>query len=245
MDLNALLTADNADRTSPLDDDIVSYRLIKNPDTLAFEADLFGKKWFDYRMMTPMQATRLYIEAFATMYKRAISANVDVELAQVITPTTVESLFKRLSDKKHPKHTQAVSKFKTYWHGRQVADLVGMPYDLYVSKAMELRLRYWKQRHLPQPAQMYSDMIMDRMPQIWLEHQSQILLHGQHAVYLNQNYQGLAHQDDHHEWLLYQGQLRHHQPAVYAQFLTKDLISYEKLKSRIDPRYFERVCEFI
>src|SRR5690606_30212670 len=51
-------------RVSPIEDDILAYTLVTDKKLLDFELELFATKWFDYRELTPLQATRLYIQAF-------------------------------------------------------------------------------------------------------------------------------------------------------------------------------------
>lgn len=232
-------------RGPPLEDDIVAWEFIQDRKTLAFEADLMALKWFDYRHMTPLQATRLYIQAYTDAYSRFVREVQDIELARVISPTNIDSIFRKLALGSGPKFTNGKSQLKSAWHGRQVADLLGVPYDVYVNKAMELRLRYWNRAQLPQMRHLYGEMIIDRMPGEWFELQGASLYLSDHPAYLVQNYCGTQAQNDYHEWLFRQAEMRPDKPAIMARFINDDLISYEKVRARTTVDDFQRVHQFL
>lgn len=240
-----MASSGDVDRISPLEDDLVAHQFITNKQTLAFETELFGTKWFDYRHMTPLAATRLYIQAFADAYKGFYAEYYDSRAAPHVQPPDVDSIFAKLVDAKHPKHVQGKSHLKAAWHGRQCADLIGLPYNVYIDQAMTFRLRYWQQRNVPQMQHLYTDWIIDCVNDKWTELQEAILYLSDHPAYMVQNYCGTQAQNDYHEWLFRQAELRANPPEFYARFINDDLISYQKVEARTASDVFERVHQYL
>ncbi|WLR91025.1 hypothetical protein [Shinella zoogloeoides] len=226
-------------RHSPLEDDIVAHRFIQNQKTLQFETDLFASKWFDYRHLTPLAATRLYIQAYDGVYRRHYAVNMDHNAAKYVRTISIDEIFGGLDAPESSTHKKAKSHFTACWHGRQMADMLGMPYEVYLDLAFEYRLRYWNRPYLPQPQHLYSDMVVDRVQQRWPELQAARLYTSDHPAYLIENYQNLPQQNDYHEWLFKQAGLRANPGEMLGRFVNEDLLPVEKIKGRVEEGVFE------
>lgn len=240
QNLDELSSSGNADeRCSPLEDDIVAHKFIQNQQTLQFETDLFATKWFDYRHITPLQATRLYIQAYEDVYRRHYAQNIDKNVAKHVRVMTIEDVFNGLQAPQSSTYKKAKLHFTSYWHGRQMADLLGIPYEIYLDLAFEYRLRYWNRPYMPQPQHLYSDMIVDRIQQRWPELQAARLYTSDHPAYLMENYQNLPQQNDYHEWLLKQAGLRANPGELLGRLVNDDALPVEKVKSRVEQGVFD------
>lgn len=206
---------------------------------LAVDLQLFTAKWFDYRHMTPYDATAHYIDCYGAIYRRFYKREVDRNRAEHVRVDSMETLRERITAG-DAKLSELRRRLTSYWRGRQVADALGMPYDIYIEEAIDARLRFWKQKYLPKPGHLYDDNIIDVVQRRWEQIQDSILMKAEHPAYLTCNYVGAAQQDDYHEWLFEQLARRHEDPERYAELILEGMLPYEKVQSRLGER-FDRV----
>lgn len=234
---------------------------IKN-EWQAVEGPLYRGKWFDYRFMNPVQATYLYAHEFVTAYKQAYATNIDSETARFVKPLDVEKMFvepeqkQDETDKSFRKRLTS-HKMRTVgiWRGRMVADAMGMPYPVYLEFAFHWNLRYWQQRHLPRPQQLYSDLVVDRATESWEERQGAEFFYSTLPQYKNGLYREahammdesavLHAQNQHHEWLFAQCENRVNGHEILAQLVFHDeVLPLEKVKARLESHRFEHFLSF-
>jgi hypothetical protein len=228
------------ERHNPLEDDIVAL-MYTSKKLLALEPELFRSKWFDYRMMTPVQATRLYIQAFTEVYRAFYAAQVDRKTASFVRPPSVESIFSGLANN----DAKAKGLFAACYRGRQVADALGMPYREYIHTTMGRRLRFWNQKHLPRPHHLYGSFDVEHTQAQWEEMQTTKLYLSEDPCYMIQNYRSIAHQDDYHDWLFKQAGLRANPPMYLAQFVNDDVLPLSKVEARYEPEQVQRVYTYL
>lgn len=207
---------------------------------LGVDLQLFTAKWFDYRHMTAYDATAHYMECYAQVYRRLYRREVDKDRAEHLKLDTMPILYSRIVNG-DDKLTELKRRLTSYWRGRQVADALGMPYEIYIEEAITARLRYWNQRYLPKPGHLYDDHVIDAVQKRWEEIQEAIFMTADHPAYLNQNYVGAAQQNDYHEWLFAQLGRRNDDPERYADLINEHALPYEKVQSRLGER-FDEVC---
>lgn len=171
--------------------DELAFRFVR-PAWLEREVPLFGLKWFDYRQLHPTQATYLYAHHLIEAYKGAYATNVDYTKAIYVVAFPNPDLFKN-----EQKHITAI------WRGRQCADAMGMPYDVYLKQAYQLGVRGWGSKNLPRPSQLYnSARIVEPMQAYWEERRQTTPLFAESDHYQNDRYIGTAAQNAHHDYLL-------------------------------------------
>jgi len=238
--------SDDAVRMLPIEDDRVQNDFGKFHK---FERDLFTTKWFDYRCMTPTQATDTYMREYARVYQHIYGRELDFERAEHIQIPDMQTLITRIrsaartSDKK--KHNYWKAELSGYWRGRQVADAIGVPYGVYIDLAFTFRMRRWPRDHMPRPYQLYHEYDVEKIQARWEEMQQSQLFTSEHPAYLVQNYQGIALQNDYHEWLLKQALARSN-PSVYlARFVNEDQLPLDKIEARIAPEMLEEVERYL
>jgi hypothetical protein len=236
-------------------------RWIKN-EWVAVEAALYRGKWFDYRFLNPVQATFLYAHEYVKAYKRAFATNIDTEQAKFVRPLDVERMFvdpepKQDETEKSFRKRLASHRMRTtgIWRGRMVADAMGMPYEVYLELAFHWTLRYWQQRHLPRPQQLYSDLVVERATIDWEQRQKAQFYYSTLPQYKNEVYREatefmanndrlegtiLHTQNQHHDWILDQCKERVNGHALLAQMVFHDrVLPIEKVKAALDEHGFE------
>jgi hypothetical protein len=224
------------ERVDPLEGDIIAFKHI-DKNLLKLEPELFRTKWFDYRMITPLQATELYVEAFAEIYRSYFAVEIDRRNAQHVRipnfPTVIAGV--EAGDRKRKTF------FAGCWRGRQVADALGMPYKEFIHTVMGYRLRFWSQNHLPRPHQLYNMADVERTQERWQEMQAGRLYLAEHPAYMLENYAGIQHQDDYHEWLFAQAYLRSNPFEAMATFVNDNILPLSKVEARVDEDLIDRV----
>lgn len=208
--------------------DALMIRHIRN-EWIGIEGSLYTGKWFDYRFLTPVEATRLYAKEFDKAYRQAYRKNVESKAAPYIRIFKTKDLF-----------TEDAGMISGVWRGRQIADAMGIPYDLYLSLAFKARLSYWQQRQLPRPTQLYGRMVVEMAADAWEKFQEGKLFYSALPQYRNEAYADLDAQNAHHEWLLLQASKRGGSPAVLAQFIYEHAILPE---SKVQARFGQQVCD--
>jgi len=228
-------------REDPIDDELAVFPFIQK-DALALELDLFATKWFDYRHLTPWQATRLYIDQYQVVYRRVYARHFDRERAEHIKVLTLDDVIEGIKNPLDAKrYTKSKRMLSAGWSGRQMADLMGIPYEIYIELAFEFRLRFWNQSYLPQPQHLYNERDVERIQERWEEMQASLLYVSQHPAYNTANYCGAAYQHDYHEWLFRQAEYRPDPAYLLAGFVKNEQLTLEKIECRVAPEIFERV----
>src|SRR5690242_19007626 len=82
------------------------------------ERDLHHTKWFDFRFMSPVDATRQFAQHYEEQFKAAWRRNFDLEDAAKKRPLPSGDLL----------NTQ--NEWNAMWRARQAADVLGIPYEL-------------------------------------------------------------------------------------------------------------------
>jgi hypothetical protein len=114
--------------------DVVRMRTVLHPRDWKDESQLMMKRWFDYRFMSPVEATMTFGQHYIAGLRRYVSRNVDVGLAETVSGT-----------KSGVPATRA-SWFTALWRARARTDAIFVPYDLLVDFSFDFasrRKRFW------------------------------------------------------------------------------------------------------
>jgi hypothetical protein len=195
-----------------------------------FEVSLMHSKWFDYRQLTPVQATYLFASHYVDTYRLKYRKHVDHAAAEYVKPLKNQDLFKC------PPMT-----ISGLWRARQHADALGMPYQEYVfdafTRAMDVQRQY-----LPKPTHLYTDKVIGYVQNKWEERQRSRLYVAESDLYTNENYLGLRAQNDHHEWLFRQAEIRPNRALALADLVYRQRkLPEEKLKVRYEPEFIAEI----
>jgi hypothetical protein len=110
---------------------------------LEAERELHQSKWFDYRFISPMEATHHFRAEYSKIYQLKYANNTDTEEAETRTGVRAGPAF------------QCKTELTSFWRARQAADAVGLPYRLFIDVAFEQLIRGGWQR-FPHINQLYS-----------------------------------------------------------------------------------------
>ncbi|MBX5070500.1 hypothetical protein HJB52_20680 [Rhizobium lentis] len=130
-----------------LDDTVEAMRLVM-PDVLEREREVADKKWFAYRFMTPLGATRHFATLYSKGFKAYMRFNRDRDEAELR-----QGLGSRIFQRPNGSLTEL-------WRARQRADELGLPYELLIEFGFEFaRKGGWK--NAPRPMQLFGSADSD------------------------------------------------------------------------------------
>jgi hypothetical protein len=216
-------------------EDVLSFIV---PDKLrAIDKELFAIKWWDYRFMSPCAATFAYIDIFGVEARKLYARDIDYERAAHIRVVTAASVMDglRRNDEK------AKRSFSGFWRGRQVADALSVPYDIYISEALSSRMRAWQRTHMPTALQVYRDIDVERVANRWEELKASRVYYATHHAYLAQNYQGAPYQDEYFRHLIERARQTTDFVATLADMVDADHMPVEFLRRHVDQGICDRV----
>lgn len=211
---------------------------------------LFATKWWDYRMMTPTEATLAYIDAFGVEVRKIYARDIDYERAQHIHVVTGASVRKGLLENEQ----KAKRAFAGFWRGRQVADALGMPYDVYTAEVLNSRMRYWAnvkvqdrkgkwRTKLPTATQLYGERDVERVQARWEELQASRVFYSEHHAFLPQNYVGAPVQDAYFAYLAERAGRSSNRIAMLADMVEHDRLPVEYLHQHVEQGICEKVLD--
>ncbi|WGM61308.1 MULTISPECIES: hypothetical protein [Agrobacterium] len=114
--------------------DVVRMRTVLHPRDWKDESQLMMKRWFDYRFMSPVEATMTFGQHYIAGLRRYVSRNFDVGLAETVSGT------------KNGVPAARASWFTALWRARARTDAIFVPYGLLVDFSFDFasrRKRFW------------------------------------------------------------------------------------------------------
>ena len=118
--------------------DLIAARRCIQSKYLSLEQELQETKWFAYRFMSPLQATRKFALAYQKFYDRAFAAHFN----RNAKPRAVN----------WAEFGKPCRSMTQLWIGRQNADRLGVPYESYLEFFEDFNTRR-PRKHLPRPNQ--------------------------------------------------------------------------------------------
>jgi len=203
------------------------------------ECALYSTKWFDYRFLHPFEATCLYIEQYGRIFREKYAGHLDRKSANFVKVPKVADIIDCHDD---PQMKRTIT---GCWRGRQVADGLGIPYDVFIRLAIDERMRFWRRKYMPQSFQLYSPEVIEGVDQQWEIRRKGRLYYSTHENYRNERYVGTPAQNQHHEWLFEQAYDRKNPPSVIARFVEENLLPIEKVEARLTAEELERVQSYL
>lgn len=156
---------------------------------LAEESYLYTTKWFDYRFMSPLVATELFASEYQKIYRRKWAATFDRDEAGKKQGLRKGGI------------TAGGAELTSIWHARQIADGLGLPYDFFISRAMDAATGRGA-RHLPRPNQLYHGWNCQRALAAWEESINESFRPSELPQYRNEAFCGLHAQIAHRQWVV-------------------------------------------
>jgi hypothetical protein len=180
------------------------------PEILKVEPLLSGTTWYDYRFQHPAERTASFAQHFKQQYSNAHCRHFDHEEGKLKEGIAKGDLF-----------LTAQRTLISLWRARQRADCIGVPYDFYVSRAIETLLRGRMER-LPRPNQLFHDQTVKKVLADWREFSGARLHYSSLSAYRNENFRGEVAQIAHHDWIIEQIRRRLSQSHLIAKFCYED-----------------------
>lgn len=161
---------------------------------LEMERTLHQTKWYDYRFISPMEATYQFRALYSEIFQRKFSRNFDTEEAHLRTGVRSGAPFSYRRE------------LTSFWRARQHADYFGLPYAVFIEVAFDVLLDGGWTR-LPHINQLYSMRNLDRIYKaaaaLWVEHQEVSFSRSisRRPEYRNESYHQFPSQTAHRAWV--------------------------------------------
>ena len=165
-----------------------------DPGLIVSETALVGSKWFDYRFMTPLEATELFAQEYAEAFRNSWRRTQDYREAELKRALPKDGL-------------KAKGELTSMWRARQIADAVGMKYDVFLITVMHF-FEVRSYRRPPRPNQIYGEKIREPLISValreWSKRQEEagLYTYSTSPAYKNEVFLGLPAQLDHREFVL-------------------------------------------
>lgn len=173
---------------------IEAMRLVM-PSVLEREREAAHSKWYAYRFMTPLEATKLFVKLYRVGFKNYLRRENDRDMAD-----RAQGLSTRILG--HPS-----ASLTEVWNARQRADLLGLPYELLIEFGFWFASNYtWK--NAPRPAQLFgsknSDVAWPIALEKWLLERLPTVVSrfGDIAQYRIEHYRGFPVQNEFRSYLV-------------------------------------------
>lgn len=205
------------------------------PDDWRVERDLSITKWFDYRFLTPLDATLQFVKDYQFVFRNMWKSNFDVATANLKRGTAEMGLFANRRE------------FSTFWNARVYADALGVRYRFFIITTMEAALRRGKWKRLPRPGQLWNkpDCIA-AVKAKWEEELGGCQAVSALAHYLPENYLGLPHQLDHQRHALRVAKKRSNLMRTLGSYIDIDrLVSVEQAEAVYGTRVVQMAREAV
>lgn len=224
--------------------------LLIEDERRGFDVGLYQTKWWDYRFMTPFEATMAFVDAFGVEARKIYARNIDYERAQHIRVITGSSLTAGLVENE----IKAKRAFASFWRGRQVADALGMPYPEYTAEALTNRMRYWSsiavkdnqgkwRTKMPTPNQLYAERDVEKIEARWSELKASKVYYANHHAFMVENYQGAQVQDQYCAYLMDRAVHSSNVVLSLRDMVESDKIPVEYLAQNADVGIYEQVMK--
>lgn len=255
MTIHQFLTPDLALPENLTEEDYLTHTFIARK-SIAHERTLFDTKWFDYAFMSPFEATMIYLDEFEKAARAAYARELDYSRAEHIPFPSSNQVRRGLMLDRNPDSpidperrekmiAKAKSNFTGAWRGRQVADMIGMPYSLYTSWAIEFRMRRWQRAYLPKLNQLYHEFDVEKIVQRWETYESEMLVLPTHEAFLVKNYVGLAAQNRCHDYLFALMKNAADPSARMARFIRNGYIGRTDVAKRVEHETMNKIESYL
>lgn len=152
-------------------------------------------------------------------YKREISARIKQENREL----------KRMRENRSSLDIMTIRDALSFWKGRQSADELGIPYNLYCGYAMRflIRKKIWKR--IPRPCHLYGEETIDYCQSQWAEQLSIDIITPKTAHLSNDNSYDVTLREDIERWLCERIKTRRSSHFGLSRFMFEEKLLSEKI----------------
>lgn len=189
------------------------------------EGMLYRSKFWDYKMLHPIQATLLFAEHYKDALKMAISKQHDYYAGRNYKGLKRDNLL------------ECGARVITGMHkARQVSDEYGIPYNFWCYRAMDYAMTV-KLPHLPQPNMLYSRnpkgfekiSMVDSIVRDWASVQRDQVFLSRESFYTIDNYCSNRYQLEHQRYLINRIRASNAKPAMIAKYALEERLIFPEL----------------
>jgi len=178
--------------------------------------EAYFTRWWDYRLMSPGHSFMLFAHHYYRSFKiyarkmlayRPRDGRLRGLIGGIATEYTAAEIWER-----EPVHISGM------WNAMLAADGLGMPYPDYCSLVFQEAIAAaWT--HLPYPNQMCAPKIAAPALMAWEGSRADTFKQAKHPIYLIENYDGLALQDEYRAWAIAEIKAMNNPRGALAQTL--------------------------
>ena len=203
------------------------------------ELDLFARKHWDYRHLSPAEATYLFARLFRHLEKRI--------KAEYLCDDGGDSSIVARDIMEEPKNQKARMawrcKLTALIKGRQFADKFGIPYSFCIERGLQhwfFGRAYVLEKKASLPLLLNNEECQIAVAQAWLDNLGARIDHATHPRYLLEN--GCTHPDiqDHQDWLLEQIAKKANPVPSLGKFMSMGLLSRPNAVARFGQSRVDR-----
>lgn len=193
------------------------------------ERAVSATKWFDYRFMSPIEATQMFYDVYRRLFREAYKAHFDLYEAELKRGGPVAGLW---SDGRE---------FNGAWRARQIADGLGLPYEFLIREAIEASTRRGARR-VPRPNQLYHMLSMPHIHERWAERRNALPVFSSLPQYRVEQFCDLPVQREHQTWVVGNLKDRLAMPVGIAQACFGDcVLPVERAETEFSSYQMEQV----
>ncbi|GEP07528.1 hypothetical protein MOX02_55660 [Methylobacterium oxalidis] len=193
------------------------------------ERDVSSTKWFEYRFMSPIEATAAFYEAYRRLFREAWRKNFHAPDTELKRGGPAAGLWSNGRE------------FNSVWRARQIADGLGLPYEFFIREAIEAAMRRGAKRP-PRPNQLYNVLGMSEIHARWHEQSRSLPLFSKLPQYRVEAFQGLPAQIAHQTWVVDNLKARLGRPYAIAQACFEQrVLPLERAEAEFSAHQMEQV----
>lgn len=201
------------------------------------ESALMQSKWFDYRLMHPMQATYYFVQCYRNAYRDFMRRTMNHEAAPFA---------KAIKERDFLDSREKLS----FWRLRQLVDKLGMRYDFFLHHAMSHmhKMIGSGKVYAPRPAHLGKDeVLMERVVMAWDDLCASSMQVAQSVSYRVSEFDHpmSVHQRAHEQFVIAQLLRRKHPHfGLHAALYLYDVVSIEAALQAFDQQTVEQAVAF-
>lgn len=192
-----------------------------DPEVLVVESECYALKWFDYKHLHPAQATQYFGRVFNKVRAEIHGREIDDGEARWMTRHAHSF---RLD-------TQSSRNIKAFWRARQVADLIGMKYEIFCRAAINYLRNQKSWNRMPSPSQLYSKDVTQACVVAWEHELKAQLMHPRSKLLMSDS--DAWFKADFDRWYIQQIRARSNWRELLADAVRGNILSVQSIKENV------------
>ena len=198
---------------------------------LKLESQLNESKWFDYRFMSPAEATQIFADEFIKAYKWAHARMFDLEEAEEKYGIRKREIFKNDD-----------TTLTRLWTARQEADKLGMPYIEFTLEGMKYLTEGCIYQRVPNVNQLYSKKVLEHLDKLWSERVRELTYKTLDPRYKNEFYCGHKAQKAYHDYQIERSKLSKYMEMSLSTFsIQNKTLPLERISQEFGESYLDNM----